>query len=52
MSYNKELETDRQAKREHDENMKKNAADRLKANREYKQKRKFNGRAANTDSPV
>lgn len=49
MSYNKELETDRDAKREHDANMKKNAADRLKTNREWKQKRGKNVRAVAAD---
>lgn len=40
MSYNKELETDRQAKREQDKLLKENAAARLKQNREWKQARK------------
>lgn len=32
MSYNRYLETDREAKRQHDENMKKAAAERLARN--------------------
>lgn len=40
MSYNRELETDREAKRKHDETLKKNAADRLRGNAEWKKKNK------------
>lgn len=32
MSYNKELETNREAKQEHDETLKKNASERLRKN--------------------
>lgn len=38
MSYNKELETNADAKREQDETMKKNAADRLKRNADWNKK--------------
>lgn len=38
MSYNKYLESNAEAKREHDENMKKAAADRLKKNAEWVKK--------------
>lgn len=41
--YYKELETDRDAKTAHDNNLKKNATDRLKANAEYNRKQKRNG---------
>lgn len=36
----KEIETDRAAKESHDNNLKKNASDRLKANAAYNKKRK------------
>jgi len=37
MSYNKELETDKEAKRAHDKLLKENAADRLKRNKAWNQ---------------
>ncbi len=37
MSYNKELETDRQAKQDYDKRMKENAAERLEKNRLWNQ---------------
>ena len=40
MSYNKELETNQEAKREHDKNLKANAAERLKKNAEWNRKNK------------
>lgn len=40
MSYNKDLESNRNAKRKHDEMLKKNAADRLKRNAEWAKKHK------------
>ncbi len=40
MSYNKYLETDKQAKRDHDAAMKANAAERLKKNAEWNKKNK------------
>lgn len=40
MSYNKELETNQEAKREHDKNQKANAAERLKKNAEWNRKNK------------
>ena len=40
MSYNRDLESDREAKRKHDEMLKKNASDRLKRNAEWKKKNK------------
>lgn len=38
--YYKELETDKAAKEAHNNNLKKNASDRLKANAEYNKKNK------------
>ena len=38
--YFKEIETDKDAKQAHDNNLKKNASDRLKANADYNKKRK------------
>lgn len=38
--YYKEIETDRAAKEAHNNNLKKNASDRLKANAAYNKKRK------------
>lgn len=40
MSYNRDLETDREAKRKHDELLKKNAAERLKRNAQWNKKNK------------
>ena len=40
MSYNKELESNQEAKREHDKNMKANAAARLKKNAEWNKRNK------------
>lgn len=40
MSYNRELETNRDAKLAHDENMKKLAAERLKKNAEWRKRTK------------
>lgn len=40
MSYNRELETNRNAKQAHDETLKKNAAERLKRNAEWNRKNK------------
>jgi hypothetical protein len=40
MSYNKELETDKEAKRAYDKRMKENAAARLKGYAEWKRNRK------------
>lgn len=40
MSYNKYLESNQEAKREHDKNMKANAAERLKKNAEWNKRNK------------
>lgn len=40
MSYNRDLETDREAKRKHDEMLKKNASDRLRRNADWNKKNK------------
>lgn len=40
MSYNKDLESSKKAKQAHDENLKKNAAERLKRNAEWNKKHK------------
>lgn len=40
MSYDRDLETNRAAKRKHDEMLKKNAADRLRRNAEWNKKNK------------
>lgn len=40
MSYNRDLESDREAKRKHDEMLKKNASDRLKRNADWNKKNK------------
>ena len=40
MAYNKYLESNQEAKREHDKNMKANAAERLKKNAEWNKRNK------------